>query len=91
VGSRRRQTHCAHWPEVYRKIAAAGKKIQIINGGLDAVAAVIEQIGAHKGVQVRVAERTARNGAHASRQGWRALALYNAQMLRSIAEPFDTR
>jgi hypothetical protein len=25
---------CAHWPEVYRKIAAAGKKIQIINGGL---------------------------------------------------------
>lgn len=59
---------CAHWPEVYRKIAAAGKKIQIINGGLDAVAAVIEQIGAHKGVQVRVAsaplemEHTLRTG-----------------------------
>jgi hypothetical protein len=46
---------CAHWPEVYRKIVAAGKKIQLVNGGLDAVAAVIEQIGAHKGVQVRVA------------------------------------
>ena len=45
---------CAHWPEVYRKIAAAGKKIQIINGGFESVAAVIAQIGGARGVQYHV-------------------------------------
>jgi 5-methyltetrahydrofolate--homocysteine methyltransferase len=46
--------NCAHWPEIYRKIHAAGKKIQIINGGFDAVATVIAQIGDARGVQYHV-------------------------------------
>jgi hypothetical protein len=36
------------WPEVYRKIHAAGKKIQVY--GLDALDAVARQIGTAKGI-----------------------------------------
>lgn len=46
--------NCAHWPDLYRKIHAAGKKIQVINGGFAAVAAVIAQIGSQRGVQYHV-------------------------------------
>ena len=42
---------CAHWPEVYRKIHAAGKLIQIVNGGFAAIEAVSEQIGTSCGLQ----------------------------------------
>jgi len=45
---------CAHWPDLYKKIHAAGKKIQIINGGFAAVAAVIEQVGSARGIQYHV-------------------------------------
>ncbi|HAJ38141.1 MAG TPA: hypothetical protein DCL15_20915 [Chloroflexi bacterium] len=45
---------CAHWPEVFQKIHAAGKKIQVFNGGLAAVAAVIEQVGSASGIQYHV-------------------------------------
>jgi hypothetical protein len=44
---------CAHWPEVYQKIHAAGKKIQIF-GGFDVIDAVIEQIGTGGPIQVHV-------------------------------------
>jgi 5-methyltetrahydrofolate--homocysteine methyltransferase len=43
---------CAHWPELYRKIHAAGKKMQVFYGGLDAVDAVIEQIGTSRGIHL---------------------------------------
>jgi len=45
---------CAHWPELYQKIHAAGKKIQIINGGFAAIDAVIEQVGSASGIQYHV-------------------------------------
>lgn len=45
---------CAHWPELYQKIHAAGKKIQIINGGFAAIDAVIEQVGSARGIQYHV-------------------------------------
>ena len=38
-----------HWPEVYRKIRAAGKLIQI-HGGIDVLDAVAEQVGSAKGI-----------------------------------------
>jgi 5-methyltetrahydrofolate--homocysteine methyltransferase len=43
---------CGHWPEIYRKIHAAGKKIQIVNGGFNALDTVIEQIGTSNGIHV---------------------------------------
>jgi 5-methyltetrahydrofolate--homocysteine methyltransferase len=46
--------NCAHWPDLYRKIHAAGKKIQIINGGFVAVEAVMAQVGSAKGIQYHV-------------------------------------
>lgn len=55
---------CAHWPEVYQKIHAAGKKIQMF-GGFDVVDAVIEQIGTgglihvHVGWNLRTSEEAA--------------------------------
>ena len=45
---------CGHWPEVYQKIHASGKLIQIIIGGFDAVDAVIEQIGTASGIQHQI-------------------------------------
>ncbi|MBN2501364.1 MAG: hypothetical protein JXB38_11345 [Anaerolineales bacterium] len=42
---------CANWPELYQKINAAGKRIQIINGGFAAIDAVIEQVGTSNGIQ----------------------------------------
>jgi len=41
---------CAHWPEVYQKIHAGGKKLQIISGGFDVIDAVVEQIGDRHGI-----------------------------------------
>lgn len=41
---------CAHWPEVYRKIHAAGKKIQLIDVRFDELNAVMEQIGTGRGI-----------------------------------------
>lgn len=38
-----------HWPDVYRKIHAAGKKIQLF-GGPDALEAVAEQVGDASGI-----------------------------------------
>ena len=44
---------CAHWPDVYQKIHASGKKIQLF-GGFDVIDAVIEQIGAGGPIQAHV-------------------------------------
>lgn len=42
----------AHWPDVFRKIAASGKKMQIRDWRFSSLAAVIEQIGTRKGIQM---------------------------------------
>ncbi len=42
--------HCGHWPELYQKIHAAGKKIQLIVGEFEAIDAVIEQTGTANGL-----------------------------------------
>jgi len=44
---------CIHWPEVYQKIAAAGKRIQLTpgsGGGFEALDIVSDQIGTAKGI-----------------------------------------
>ena len=48
------QPDCSHWPEVYQKIAASKKNLQIIQsqGALDALEAVMGQIGTGKGIHV---------------------------------------
>ncbi len=43
---------CAHWPELYQKIHAAGKKIQLINGGFNAIDSVTAQIGTARGIHL---------------------------------------
>jgi hypothetical protein len=40
----------AQWPDVYRKIHAAGKKIQINHGDFECIDAVAKQIGTRKGI-----------------------------------------
>jgi hypothetical protein len=47
---------CAHWPEVYRKIYAAQKLIQIVSGGFDVLDAVVDQVGTGRGIQIRSIE-----------------------------------
>jgi 5-methyltetrahydrofolate--homocysteine methyltransferase len=42
---------CRHWPEVYRKIHAAGKRIQVVHPGFGVLDAVVEQLGTGRGVQ----------------------------------------
>jgi len=44
------QPNCGHWPEVYQKIHAAGKKIQVIDNDFGSLRAVIGQIGTDRGV-----------------------------------------
>jgi len=44
------QPDCSHWPAVYQKIHAAGKKIQVIDNDFDSLDAVIGQIGTRRGV-----------------------------------------
>jgi 5-methyltetrahydrofolate--homocysteine methyltransferase len=44
---------CAHWPEIYQRVHAGGKKIQIAYGGFEALRAVVEQIGGTQGVQMK--------------------------------------
>lgn len=43
----------AHWLELYQRIHAGGKKIQISYGGFEALRAVISQIGTTYGVQMK--------------------------------------
>ena len=45
---------CAHWPEIYQRVHAGGKKIQIAYGGFNALHAVVEQIGSTHGVQMKM-------------------------------------
>ncbi len=45
---------CAHWPEIYQKIHAAGKKIQLHSGGFEAIEAVTQQIGSANGIQYQM-------------------------------------
>lgn len=45
---------CANWPEVYRKIRAAGKLIQLVEG-FDTLDAVSAQLGSCAGIHVRSA------------------------------------
>lgn len=42
---------CGHWPQVFEKIHAAGKRMQLINGGFAAIRAVSEQLGNGQGLQ----------------------------------------
>jgi len=42
---------CDQWPDVYRKIHAAGKKMQIIDGGFDTLDTLIGQLGSGRGIQ----------------------------------------
>ena len=42
---------CDQWPEVYRKIHAAEKRVQVVNGRFDTVDAVIAQLGTARGIQ----------------------------------------
>ncbi|MDD5350356.1 MAG: hypothetical protein PHQ12_09120 [Chthoniobacteraceae bacterium] len=42
---------CGHWPEVYRKIAAAGKRMQVL-GDLETLDAVIGQVGTGRGMHL---------------------------------------
>ena len=42
---------CDRWPEVYRKIHAAGRKIQVIGAGFETLDAVFEQVGSAHGLQ----------------------------------------
>lgn len=45
---------CRHWPEVYRKISAAGKKMQVLQSdpaGFEILDQVIAQIGTARGIQ----------------------------------------
>lgn len=51
---------CRHWPEIYRKIAMADKRIQLI-GGFDVLDAVIRQLGSGRGICLE----TVRNGTEA--------------------------
>ncbi len=44
---------CGEWPDVYRKISAAGKRILICNGGFAALDAVIDQVGTPQGVALQ--------------------------------------
>jgi 5-methyltetrahydrofolate--homocysteine methyltransferase len=43
----------AHWPELYQRIHAGGKKIQVSYGGFNALQAVVSQIGTTRGVQMK--------------------------------------
>jgi 5-methyltetrahydrofolate--homocysteine methyltransferase len=45
---------CSHWPELYQKIHAAGKRIQLTSGGFSAIQAVTQQIGTAKGIQYQM-------------------------------------
>ena len=45
------QPDCSNWPELYQKIHAAGKRIQLYSGEFAAIDAVTEQIGTAKGLQ----------------------------------------
>lgn len=45
---------CGHWPEVYQKIHASGKLIQIVTGGFDAIDAISEQLGTARGLQHQI-------------------------------------
>ncbi len=56
------QPGCAHWPEVYRKIHAAGKKTQVVDSDLDGLQAVIEQIGTSRGVHQFLIQASAEEG-----------------------------
>lgn len=42
---------CSQWPEVYRKIHTAGKRIQAAWTGFEGMDAIISQIGTGKGIQ----------------------------------------
>ena len=42
---------CDRWPEVYRRIHAVGKKVQLIDGGFDTLDAVIRQLDSAGGIQ----------------------------------------
>ncbi|NLF23607.1 MAG: hypothetical protein GX590_10670, partial [Lentisphaerae bacterium] len=48
------QPDITHWPEVYRKIARAGKRIQISSGqsdrGLEALDVLADQLGSAKNI-----------------------------------------
>ena len=45
---------CSNWPEIYQKISAAGKRIQLISGEFTAIDAVTKQIGTANGIQYQM-------------------------------------
>ena len=44
---------CRHWPEIYGKIAAANKRIQLV-GGFDVLDEVIRQLGSGRGICINI-------------------------------------
>jgi 5-methyltetrahydrofolate--homocysteine methyltransferase len=44
---------CANWPEVYRKIRAAGKRTQVLGSSTEVLDAVIEQVGDGRGIHFK--------------------------------------
>jgi len=45
---------CSRWPELYQKIHAAGKRIQLTSGGFNAIETVTQQIGTAHGIQYQM-------------------------------------
>lgn len=54
---------CAHWPEVYQKIRAAGKRIQLF-GDFEILDAVREQLGSARGIHLRMTGHPDRTTVH---------------------------
>jgi 5-methyltetrahydrofolate--homocysteine methyltransferase len=47
------QPDSSHWPEVFRRVHAAGKRMQVIGDRLEILDAVIEQIGTRRGIHFK--------------------------------------
>ena len=47
------QPDCSHWPEIYRKIHAAGKRMQVLGSRFEILDAVASQIGTTRGIHFK--------------------------------------
>lgn len=48
---------CAQWPELYRRIHAAGKRMQVLGDRIEILDAVVEQIGTGQGIHFKGIDR----------------------------------
>jgi hypothetical protein len=44
---------CSNWPEIYQKIYAAGKRMQVLGSTFDVLDAVIDQVGTGRGMHFK--------------------------------------